>query len=117
MLGYRGVNCPECSSYTTTTSADKDLLEKAAARSRASAHRAPAWGCLGCAPAGQQFLSKFCATCKVRACAIEKKLQNCAACAKYDACAEIKAILARESKELGLRMTWLRGRYDALTER
>jgi hypothetical protein len=105
------MNCAECSSHTTTVTADKELLVKATA---GCAHSAPEWVCLGCTPADQQFLSRFCATCKVRVCAIAKGVQNCAACAEHDTCAEIKAVIARESKELGLRMTWLRERFEAL---
>jgi hypothetical protein len=68
---------------------------------------------LGRTPANQGFLATYCATCKVRACAIEKNVQNCAACADYDTCAEMKAVIARESKELSVRMTWLRERFKA----
>ncbi len=114
MLGYCGMNCAECPSYTTTVSAKKDLREKTAASCSDGASGAPEWVCLGCTPADQQFLSQFCVTCKVRGCAIAKGLQNCAACADYDACVEIKAVIMRESEELGLRMTWLRKRFKAL---
>jgi len=74
MLGYCGMNCAECPSYTTTVSAKKDLREKTAASCSDGASGAPEWVCLGCTPADQQFLSQFCVTCKVRGCAIAKEL-------------------------------------------
>jgi hypothetical protein len=112
MLGYRGVNCTECSSYKTTVTADKELLEKAAA-SLAGANGAPAWVCLGCTPADQGFLAKYCATCKIRACAIDKKVQNCAACDGYESCQMLKDFIKSEAGALGQRMDWLRERFKA----
>ncbi|MCX6101245.1 MAG: DUF3795 domain-containing protein, partial [Candidatus Bipolaricaulota bacterium] len=113
MLGYCGMNCTACSSYTTTVTADKELLAKAAA-SLASANGSPAWVCLGCTPANQQFLAKYCATCKIRDCAIEKKVQNCAACDDYESCTPLHDFFKGESAEaIGKRMDWLRARFQA----
>jgi hypothetical protein len=111
MLGYCGVNCTECSSYKTTVTADKELLAKAAA---SCSDGAPAWVCLGCTPANQGFLAKYCATCKIRTCAIAKGVQNCAACTDYDTCEQLKGFIKGASEELALRMTWLRERFKAL---
>ncbi len=115
MLGYCGVNCAECSSYKTTVTADKELLAKAAA---SSPDGAPHWICLGCTPADQGFLAKFCATCKIRGCAIEKGIQNCAACCDYESCKLLHDFIKGESEALSTRMEWLRARFLALrTER
>jgi len=110
MLGYCGMNCTECSSYKTTVTADKELLEKAAA---SSPDGAPRWVCLGCTPANQGFLAKYCATCKIRDCAIEKDVQNCAACDGYESCQMLKDFIKSEAGALAQRMDWLRERFKA----
>jgi hypothetical protein len=111
MLGYCGMNCTECSSYKTTVTADKALLEKAAA---SSPDGAPHWVCLGCTPADQGFLAKYCATCKIRDCAIGRKVQNCAACDDYESCTLLHDFFKGESAEaIAKRMDWLRERFKA----
>jgi len=110
MLGYCGMNCTECSSYKTTVTADKELLEKATA---SSPDGAPHWACLGCTPANQGFLAKYCATCKIRDCAIEKDVQNCAACDSYEPCQMMKDFIKGDSGALAQRMDWLRERFKA----
>ncbi|MCX6101244.1 MAG: DUF3795 domain-containing protein [Candidatus Bipolaricaulota bacterium] len=82
------------------------------------AYSAQEWVCLGCTPADQGFLAKYCATCKIRGCAIEKKVQNCAACDGYESCQMLKDFIKGENEALCKRMEWLRGRFLALqTER
>lgn len=116
MLGYCGIDCAECSSYKTTVTADKELLAKAAA-SLAGANGAPAWVCLGCTPADQGFLAKYCATCKIRDCAIEKKAQNCAACNGYETCARLRDFFKTDpAGAIHKRMDWLRQRLLGLKE-
>jgi hypothetical protein len=114
MLGYCGIDCAECPAYKGTVTTDMALLEKAAGSFWDGAYSAREWVCLGCTPADQSFLAKYCATCRIRACAVGKGVQNCAACADYDACDQLKASIKGESEELGLRMTWLRERFKAL---
>jgi hypothetical protein len=118
MLGYCGINCDECAAYKGTVNTDASLLEKPAGTYWDGAYSAPEWVCLGCTPADQGFLAKFCATCKIRDCAIEKKVQNCAACEAYESCQMLKDFIKGESEALCKRMEWLRGRFLALrTER
>jgi hypothetical protein len=63
-------------------------------------------------------LAKDCATCKIRDCAIEKKVQNCAACDTYESCQMPKDFIKGEHEALCKRMEWLRERFLALqTER
>ncbi len=114
MLGYCGMNCASCSSYTTTVTADKELLERAAARSVGGA---PRWICLGCTPADQPFLSQFCVTCRIRACAIGRKGQNCAACDDYESCVQLRDFFKTDpAGAIHRRMDWLRQRFLALKE-
>jgi hypothetical protein len=118
MLGYCGINCNECAAYKGTVNTDVGLLEKAAGGYWNGAYSAQEWVCLGCTPADQGLLAKFCATCKIRGCAIGKGVQNCAACADYESCTMLKDFINGESEALCKRMEWLRGRFLALrTER
>jgi hypothetical protein len=118
MLGYCGINCDECAAYKGTVSTDIGLLEKAAGSYWDGAYSAQEWVCLGCTPADQGFLAKYCATCKIRDCAIGMGVQNCAACDTYESCEMLKDFIKGENEALCKRMEWLRGRFLALrTER
>ena len=118
MLGYCGIHCNECAAYKGTVNPDVGLLEKAAGSYWDRAYSAPEWVCLGCTPADQGFLAKYCATCRIRGCAIEKKVQKCAACNTYESCQMLKDFIKGENEALCKRMEWLRGRFLALqTER
>jgi len=111
MLGYCGVNCAECPAYQGTASSKIELLEKAARAFSNGADSAKEWTCLGCTPADQSFLAKFCATCKIRDCAIAKGVPSCAACDGYESCTLLHDFLRGESEVLCKRMEWLRGRF------
>ena len=117
MLGYCGINCDECAAYKGTVNTDVGLLEKAAGSYWDGAYSVQEWVCLGCSPADQGFLAKFCATCKIRDCAIDKKVQNCAACDTYESCRMLKDFINGENEALCKRMEWLRGRFLALQTR
>jgi hypothetical protein len=118
MLGYCGINCDECAAYKGTVSTDIGLLEKAAGSYWDGAYSAQEWVCLGCTPADQPFLAKFCAQCKIRGCAVARGLPNCAACDAYGGCAMLHDFIKGESEALVQRMDLLRGRFLALrTER
>ncbi len=116
MLAYCGINCDECPAYKGTVITDIALLEKAAGSFWNGAYNAQEWVCLGCTPADQPFLAKFCATCKIRDCAIAKGAQNCAACADYESCKLLHDFIKGESESLCKRMEWLRGRFLAYKE-
>jgi hypothetical protein len=114
MLGYCGINCDECPAYKGTVNTDVGLLEKVAGSYGDGAFSAPDWVCLGCTPANQVFLAKDCATCGIRACATERKVQNCAACDTYESCQMPKDLIKGEHEALWTRMEWLRKRFLAL---
>ena len=114
MLGYCGINCAECSAYKGTVNTDVALLEKAAGSYWDGAYSAQEWVCLGCTPSDQPFLAKYCATCTIRTCAIDKGVANCAACSDFESCAKSKDFIAGESEELVQRMDWLRERFKAI---
>ncbi len=115
MLGYCGVNCDECPAHQGTVNSKIELLEKASRIFGDGAHSAEEWVCLGCTPTDQQFLAESCSSCAMRKCAIERRVQNCAACADYDSCQRFHGpdgIL--EPWGLTERMGWLRKRFKAL---
>ncbi len=118
MLGYCGIDCDACPAYKGTVTTDMSLLEKAAGSYWDGKYNAQEWVCLGCTPADQPFLAKYCATCKIRDCAIAKGVPNCAACDAYETCALLKGFIEGESEALGQRMDLLRKRFLAFqTER
>lgn len=111
MLGYCGINCDNCRAYKGTVAGDMALLEQAAGSFWEGAFSAKDWVCLGCRPADQPFLAKFCAGCTIRACAVERGLANCAACPDYEGCSRLHDFLRGESKELIQTMALLRERF------
>jgi len=114
MLGYCGINCDDCTAYKGTVATDLALLQKGAESYWNGAYSAQEWVCLGCTPADQGFLAKYCATCKIRLCAIEKGVQNCAACPEYETCQPLKEFVQGESQALAQRLAWLRARFKSL---
>lgn len=113
MLGYCGIDCDACTAYKGTVTTDMSLLEKAAGSYWNGAYNAAEWVCLGCTPADQPFLAKYCAKCRIRDCAIAKGVPNCAACNSYETCATLKDFIQGESEALSQRMDLLRKRFLA----
>ena len=111
MIGYCGIDCTVCRAYQGTVKADMGLLEQAAGTWEVGAFSAKDWVCLGCRPADQPFLAKYCAGCKVRTCAIERGLSNCAACADYEGCSRLVEFLRTEPEGLRQMMSLLRERF------
>jgi hypothetical protein len=113
VLGYCGIDCKACPAYEGTITTNPDLLRKSAGSFWDGAYSAAEWVCLGCTPADQQFLAKFCSQCKIRVCAIGKGIQNCAACDDYDSCPTLHEFIKSESEAIVKRMAWLRARFTA----
>ena len=97
MLGYCGINCENCDAYKGTVNNDMALLEKAAGTFWNGAYSAKDWVCLGCTPANQPFLAKYCAECAIRKCAVNKGLFNCAACPDFENCTSLHDFIEGES--------------------
>lgn len=111
MLGFCGINCGNCRAYKGTVSGDLSLLQAAAGSYSNGEYQAKDWACLGCQPKDQPFISKYCGECKIRKCAIEKGVSNCAACASFDGCERLHKFIDVEPKELGLTMRLLHERF------
>ncbi|MDD5265193.1 MAG: DUF3795 domain-containing protein [Candidatus Bipolaricaulis sp.] len=113
-LGYCGMNCAACPSYTTTVNPDIEVLRRAEAASASAGGLH--WVCLGCTPSDQPILAKYSSTCGIRDCAIERKVQNCAACDDYTSCTQLHDFFQSDSAgAIQKRMNLLRQRYLALT--
>ena len=115
MLGYCGINCTECAAYKGTVATDIETLKKVASVYGAGPEAYEEHVCLGCTPSDQPFLAKYCATCKVRACAVERDVPNCAACTDYETCPELRAFIDSVPAEAKVaeRMNLLRARFQS----
>jgi hypothetical protein len=111
MLGYCGINCDQCPGYRGTVNTDQALLEEAARTYQQGAYTAEEWVCLGCLPADQAILARSCAECRVRACAVARGVQNCAACAEFEECPLLRDLLQEEGEAVRRRMQLLRQRF------
>ena len=84
MISYCGEMCTECSAYVATRSDDAAALQRVADEWNArfgTSLRAEGCVCDGCIGEGRRI--GYCRTCEVRACAIERGLENCAHCEEY----------------------------------
>jgi len=91
MIAYCGLVCTECPAYIATQKDDREALERVAAQwsQEFNASIAPEdCTCNGCLDF-EGRLSSYCHECKIRACAIERKVQNCAHCDDY-ACEKLE---------------------------
>lgn len=96
MIAYCGLNCAKCPAYVATKSGDPAALERVAAEWRAAFNApeitAASIVCDGCLATIDGRLSGYCGTCAIRACAIERGVVNCAACAEYG-CEKLEGFL------------------------
>jgi len=85
MIAYCGLVCTECPAYIATQKNDQEALQRVAAQwSKELNVSLSSEDCLceGCLPStGRQ--TSYCSECKIRACAIEKEVVNCAHCGEY----------------------------------
>ena len=86
IVAYCGLVCSECESYVATQANDLEALERVAQHAReafgmedATAESTMCDGCL--TDDGRQI--SYCAQCKIRACAVERGVVNCAHCEDY----------------------------------
>ncbi len=96
MIAHCGLVCSECPTWEATRTDDDEL------RRRTAAEWSVMYGseispsdidCAGCTSAeGPHF--HHCRECGVRACGIEKGLDNCGLCEEYPSCAIISGFLS-----------------------
>jgi len=95
MIAYCGLDCAGCKAYLATQSGDAAALAQVAAewsKAFGVSLTAENIACDGCQADGRKI--PHCATCEVRACAIEMGVPNCAYCKSYG-CETITAFLAQ----------------------
>lgn len=101
MVAYCGITCSGCEAYLATQANDNEALERVA-KNWAKEYGAPnmtaeAVTCDGCTtPAGR--LSSWPPQCPIRACAVERGVQNCGHCADY-ACEKLSKLFAEGSEQ------------------
>lgn len=91
MIAYCGLVCTECPAYIATQANDIRKLEEVAvqwSKEFNATLTADDCACDGCLSTTDRHMS-HCDECKIRACAIEKKVRNCAHCGDYP-CEELK---------------------------
>jgi hypothetical protein len=97
IIAYCGLNCSECPAYLATQTGNRAELEQVAAQWREAFNMpdltAESVVCDGCLQIEGGRLIGYCATCAVRACAVERGVANCAHCADY-ACDKLTAFWA-----------------------
>jgi len=97
IIAYCGLNCAACPAYVATQSGDPAALERVAAEWRVAFHApdmtAESIVCDGCLANIGGRLASYCGMCEIRACAIERALPHCAACADYG-CSKLEGFLA-----------------------
>ncbi len=100
LIAYCGLNCAECDAYIATQSGDEEALKKLAetwSKQYNTTFTIETCTCDGCVPEGHKC--GYCSKCEVRACAVERAVENCAHCADY-ACEKLTAFfqLAPQAK-------------------
>ncbi len=97
LVAYCGLDCAKCEGYIATKANDQKALEHVAEMWRKQYNNpdftAESVVCDGCIK--NERLSGYCRFgCKIRPCAMEKAVKNCAYCPDYDTCAELAAFYA-----------------------
>ncbi|MEA3238423.1 MAG: DUF3795 domain-containing protein [Candidatus Bipolaricaulota bacterium] len=95
MIAYCGLVCTECPAYIATRNNDQGALKKVAeqwSKEFNATLTADDCACDGCLATTDRHMS-HCAECKIRACAIEKKVRNCAHCTDYP-CDELQGFFS-----------------------
>ncbi len=96
MIAFCGLDCAAREAYQATQANDeaakKAVLEKWRVEYDAPDLPLAAITCDGCTSSGR--LGGYCADCPIRACALEKGIENCAYCDDYDTCEKLNGFLA-----------------------
>lgn len=95
MIGFCGLVCSRCEGYLSSQANDEEWKERLAAHARDAYGDAGATvasvTCDGCRSGGR--LCSYCSVCEIRACAVEKGVEHCGACAEFDSCQRIQKFI------------------------
>ena len=103
LISFCGINCLDCPAYIAKRTDDMELREKTAKAwsSPEFSVKAEEINCDGCITLNKVLFS-HCTVCQVRACGLEKGVENCAHCDEYS-CEKLERIWnmlqSKESKE------------------
>lgn len=96
MIAYCGLICTECEGYLATQANDEEWKERLAARGREEygdpTITAAGVTCDGCLSFNGR-LGGYCLKCEIRACGLERQVDNCGACPDYESCAKIAGFI------------------------
>ena len=96
IIAFCGLVCSECEGYKATQANDEAWKERVAAQWREEFHTenidVAAVTCDGCL-AFEGRLGGYCTKCEIRACGIERGVENCGTCADYETCAKIAGFI------------------------
>lgn len=97
MLAFCGLDCGGCEAYLATQADDKAALQAVVEKWRVEfGHPKMTLAdviCDGC-PSTTGRLVSYCSQCPIRACAVEKGVENCAYCDAYETCEKLNGFLA-----------------------
>ena len=94
IIAYCGLVCDECPAYLATQADDDQARAKIAAEwseGLGATMKPEDINCDGCLGAGGRKVGYF-SMCEIRACAVERSVENCAHCSDY-ACESLKGFL------------------------
>ena len=107
LIAFCGLDCSVCPAYIATQT-DDDVLREETAKGWSSADfpvTADEIQCAGCKSVKLQW--KWCRQCQVRACAAERGVSTCAACADY-ACDKLGTFFRMAGEKARARLEALR---------
>jgi hypothetical protein len=85
MISYCGLVCTECPAYLATQNDDDERRRSVAetwSRQYGSDLKPEDINCSGCLP-GEEVYFSHCLVCDIRACGMDKGVENCAHCADF----------------------------------
>jgi hypothetical protein len=92
MIAYCGLNCTECPALIATKAGDeakiKEMAEIWSKQFNADVKPEHVW-CDGCLVGGKKC--GHCYECEIRACGMQKKVENCGHCSEFDTCGKIQS--------------------------
>jgi hypothetical protein len=104
-----GLICNDCPAYIATMKEDNEELRKIAEKwsSKDFPLKPEEVICDGCVAVDKKLM-KWCNSCKVRKCGLEKNVENCAFCADYpcDKLNDVWKMLGSSSAKENLDMIW-----------
>ena len=99
LIAYCGINCNECPVFIASQNDDYEIkVELAKEFSNEKCTFGPEdISCVGCYEVDLEN-SKMCSACKVKACVVDKEVENCGYCEEY-ACELIDSYFSKGSEE------------------